>query len=927
MKDLDFIKDFKENFASMYPESNTHSELFFGLTLGVVVSGDDPLQQGRLQVFCPSLGDDPDKPAALPWCAYVMPFGGVINNSSYVRGPKGDTTDGPVHYGFWGIPEMGAHVLVGCIDGDFRRRFWVGSVPAHQETNTILTGKYKWGGGSNPDGPLSGTGSPLEPQYTNLSTAFEGDRDSQEWKTRGGDYPAAVNRRDEGSRPNDDKGASYMDSIYEDVDSNEKMSEAKPGLGDPGYDWSNFGNIAGNRSSKTYGFSTPGGHSIHCDDRTYNSRIRIRSSGGHTVLLDDTNERIYVMTAEGNSYVELDQSGNVDVYAKRRLSVHAEKDINFSTDETFRVHAKKGIHMYSGNTLGQEELESIPNDGEIRFHATNDIHVISEKNIRVLSIEDTLVEVGANVCLTVGGTMSTQVQSDVNFVINSGDYNFTVNGNVNELVTGTIRRYSLGETRNLADGNMQTHSFGGKMDIGSREQMNIKSIGSDVMMEAVGRNESGVAGVYMKAPTSLISIDTVGISNVTTGIINSISPTDFQVRVDDVDLSPPDDPSIPDIDCEGAGSDPIPLDGLSGPDLAAAAAYNAGFRGQDLVTMVAIAGAESGYNPNAVNPKDARTDKRGVEWGPSVGMWQVRTLPDPENWSGLDRQRDINTQLGPSNISNNANIAKRIHARSGFNEWSVYANGNGPYRQFLGVATAAVNNLCGGGGGGSGLLSDEQEFSMVFSSFGFSANCAKSIATNSCTPDFSFKNNTSLSLNVEGINLQSQVDTIFKSVANDFSTKLHDNIISTIDSHSDSLNKVTGALASFAEGIAGAASGVAGVADMIATAAGLLQGFDIQAFKDLLGPFPISLNVGIQDFLPNIGFEHLLGDICKVRIPAFDYSFDASFSLAIADICSRPAIDPDTGDVLTDPETGLPFTPSVDINGQPLWVRLTPPTR
>jgi hypothetical protein len=159
------------------------------LTVGFVVDTDDPLQQGRLRVFCPAYNDDPKKLLHLPWCAYVMPFGGSIDQDSYTRGSEEgkELSQGPIHYGFWGIPDIGAHVLVGCVNGDVRRRFWLGCFPQHQETHTIGNGRFKSRNG-NVDGPLTSTQNPIEPLSSNLREAFEDQTDSPEWKTRAADY-------------------------------------------------------------------------------------------------------------------------------------------------------------------------------------------------------------------------------------------------------------------------------------------------------------------------------------------------------------------------------------------------------------------------------------------------------------------------------------------------------------------------------------------------------------------------------------------------------------------------------------------------------------------------------------------------------------------------------------------------------------------
>ena len=212
------------------------------LTLGLVVNTDDPLEQGRLQIFCPALNDSPKKIQHLPWSAYITPFGGSINNKNYTRG-TGDgtaTSDGAVHYGFWGVPELGAHVLVGCIDGDPRRRFWVGCLPEHQETHTQFNGRFDWDGGKGtPDGPLTSSKKPIQPIYDNWTKAFV-DRTSREWKSRGADYqPTAVTKAGNGS-PSKVRGDDYLDDTYEGMSKKEKDKWVREIMGAHGYDWSGF---------------------------------------------------------------------------------------------------------------------------------------------------------------------------------------------------------------------------------------------------------------------------------------------------------------------------------------------------------------------------------------------------------------------------------------------------------------------------------------------------------------------------------------------------------------------------------------------------------------------------------------------------------------------------------------------------------------
>lgn len=390
--DKKIFKGFDELF-DIGKDGDKNLQACVSLTVGVVVDTDDPLQVERLRIFCPSLNDDPEKLQHLPWAAHVTPFGGVIDNSCFTRGsdPSNCTTNGAVHYGFAGAPEQGAHALVGCIDGDPRRRFWLGCFLVNQQTHTMFTGRFKWSGfNGTPDGPFSSTNEPIQPLYANLSKMFP-DRTAREWKTRGADYqPMAVNQ-DVGQIPNPNS-TDALDEQYNQISVAEPDAWVKDILGAHGYDWTSFKNLGSFFAPKVYGMSTPGGHSIHFDDRPFNCRAKIRTVGGHMILLDDTNERIYITTAKGNNYIEMDLAGNIDVFSASRVSVHAAKDINFSTEGSFRVKATEGIYMYAGDNVETPLGNTVPVPGQIRLHATDDFHILSDMNIRVTSIEDMFLQ-------------------------------------------------------------------------------------------------------------------------------------------------------------------------------------------------------------------------------------------------------------------------------------------------------------------------------------------------------------------------------------------------------------------------------------------------------------------------------------------------------------------------------------------------------
>lgn len=137
----------------------------------------------------------------------------------------------------------------------------------------------------------------------------------------------------------------------------------------------------------------------------------------------------------------------------------------------------------------------------------------------------------------------------------------------------------------------------------------------------------------------------------------------------------------------GAGGS-MPVGG-AGINTAAAAAYNAGFRGEDLVTMVAIAMAESAGNPNA------RYNPNGGTGEDSYGLWQINM--DPSYRDGRLKQLGLTDpkQLWDPNV--NAKAAKTIWGSQGWGAWSTYTSGK--YKQYLDAARAAVSGLSSGGSG------------------------------------------------------------------------------------------------------------------------------------------------------------------------------------------------------------------------------------
>lgn len=114
-----------------------------------------------------------------------------------------------------------------------------------------------------------------------------------------------------------------------------------------------------------------------------------------------------------------------------------------------------------------------------------------------------------------------------------------------------------------------------------------------------------------------------------------------------------------------------------------AAAVGAGLPSAAAVLATAVAMAESistGLDDTALGDRALENNT----WGPSVGVWQIRTL---KSETGTGRDRDISALTG--NLRRQAQAMYNISSRgTNFTPWSVF--NTGAYQQYNGQAHAAA---------------------------------------------------------------------------------------------------------------------------------------------------------------------------------------------------------------------------------------------
>jgi len=429
---------------------------FYGITIGIVVDTNDPQQMGRVRAQCIGLNDPRNSLITdIPWAQYATPFGGTVQAGT--RGEDDTQVTGPTAYGMWAIPKVNSQVLIMCLDGNPQTRVWVGCLHTNLATHTLPHGRFSYQDNENlpsdsekPVGPFTTFEDNIEPLHTNLRKAFDADHDGSEnfeFQTRAADFQAAGLGLGQAevtlSEVEDDQ-----DTASE-IDIEGINSDGTPFKGSrQGYQTSQIAPdqftklTPRNLDNHVTALVSPGFHALSMDDRQENCRVRIRTTGGHQIIFDDTNERIYLATARGENWIEMDEQGNIDIYTSGKISAHAEQDINFTSDRSFRVYAKAGIHLKS--------------DAGIQIDAKKDIEVDTTEAVRIRA--------GSNMYFQTSKTLHVKSGEDISLDATRGTVN--VKGD-------TLKLESIGVAHIKSGGDVNILAAGGNANIqGSQVQLN-----------------------------------------------------------------------------------------------------------------------------------------------------------------------------------------------------------------------------------------------------------------------------------------------------------------------------------------------------------------------------------------------------------------------------------------------------------------------
>lgn len=345
-------------------ESTPGVKVDSGPFIGIIKNNADPARQGRLQVYVPDLGGDEQEASNWFTVRYASPF---LGTTIGLPGSPDENQFGieSQTYGFWAVPpDINNLVLVTFIMGDPGRGYYFACIPNTpslsmipgisrmlSEVNPLVNDEFK-GRVDNPS---------LLPVTEKNTATVANDTDPNFINAPRLIHSYQANIIIEQGLDRDISRGTITSSAQRDTPSQVF------GISTPGrytIDTADFPNLQQLLASGDLKISTvqsfpsrKGGHTFVMDDGNAYGKdnlVRLRSAGGHTVLLNDTDDIIYIINKTGNAWVELTKDGSINVFSQNSVNIRAEKELNFHADANVNIHSGDSINFYAEKNIRTE---------------------------------------------------------------------------------------------------------------------------------------------------------------------------------------------------------------------------------------------------------------------------------------------------------------------------------------------------------------------------------------------------------------------------------------------------------------------------------------------------------------------------------------------------------------------------------------------
>jgi hypothetical protein len=318
----------------------------FGIYIGKVKDASDKEGLGRLRVWISQLSSTAESNEK-GWFTvrYCPPFAGGSNTPTESKSTSAtEFAQTSQSYGMWMVPpHPDVQVICGFINGELHQGIWWACLPFDSHTHAL-------------PGIASGLTHKNEIK------------------------PLAERNRYNKADPNEERRPKHPKSAQINVQ----------GLGNDlrrGHNNASPFRAKGKHPGYAYGFLTPGQNNLLLDDGADGNggKIQFRTRKGNQILLDAEEGFIYFSNASGTAWVEIENTGNIDMYCSKNFSVHAGENINFHANQDININAGGGLNLSATKNAVVEACEefNITGTANVKITSAANVHILADSQMRL----------------------------------------------------------------------------------------------------------------------------------------------------------------------------------------------------------------------------------------------------------------------------------------------------------------------------------------------------------------------------------------------------------------------------------------------------------------------------------------------------------------------------------------------------------------
>jgi hypothetical protein len=350
----------------------------YPVQLAKVKDVNDITRTGKIRVWLCNSGTNEQDEANWFTVNYCSPFAAHrdLNQVSSTQTRIGSRA--PQTYGFWApVTDVENFVLVVFVDNDPVQGYWIGSpiipgqnhmLPGTAQSQTFEGGEPRPATEQNPYDPESVSPNPRRPSEEVLSRQLEIQGLNRNQPIRGAGTSSAAREN----------------------------------------------------TSQVIGMRSRGGSVFVMDDKVGSELIRLRTKSGVQMVISETTGHIYLITKNGNTWVEIREDGHIDIFGMDSLNVAVKKDINLTAERDLNIDVKRNVNVKVGGTTEIETKDHIhlKTEGNVRAKIEEELDIQVLKTAKFLVEKD--IDLKTLEKLRVEGKKNIDIKTDEEFVVESG---------------------------------------------------------------------------------------------------------------------------------------------------------------------------------------------------------------------------------------------------------------------------------------------------------------------------------------------------------------------------------------------------------------------------------------------------------------------------------------------------------------------------